>query len=225
MFKVEAQAIQSWLHDINLPTGALILSVASGNKAMREIHQPFIHSDIFQPLTSRGLRCIHHELHPGEGVDIAGDLNDTKVQAELIALKSNLVLCCNLLEHVTAREVFAASLSQFVAPGGYLLVTVPKSFQYHADPIDTYFRPCPHQLAALFPNLSLVRSGVVVVESMWADLRAGGGLGTLTFRLARHLRRLITLLPDRQKWLSHAHSTLWLVRRREVSMVLLQRID
>jgi hypothetical protein len=221
MFNKESQTIRAWLHD--LAKLELMVSVASGNRAMREVHQPFIHANVFAPLTSRGVKCLHHELHSAEGVDLVGDLLEKRVQTEIKALKPDLILCCNLIEHVTDRHMLAQALAETLSQGGFLLLTVPKSFQYHADPIDTYYRPTPEQLIELFPDFSVVRSEILVVESMLSDMRGSYGLGTLAHHLMRHMTRLVTLIPQYQRWLSHMHSSLWLIRRRKVTMLLLRR--
>lgn len=221
MFNIESIRIGAWLADLN--DIRLVLSIASGNRAMRETHQPFIKKNILDPLEVKAIRCIHHELHPGDGVDLAGDLFDTTVQSKVIELKPDLILCCNLFEHVIDRSNLAHILSLAVPKSCYLLLTVPRSFQYHADPIDTYFRPTPLELSLLFPEFKTIHSQVIKVESMIDDLRGGYRLGTLASNLVRHFLRLITLLPQRQRWLSHLHSTLWLFRSRQVTMLLLQR--
>lgn len=223
MFEIEAATLKTWLAELNLQAGMRVLSIASGNSTMRQVHQPFIHEHVFAPLEQIGVRCIHHELYPAEGVEIAGDLNDEAVVHSLASINANVILCCNLLEHIADRKKVATSISQCVPPEGYLLVTVPRSFQYHADPIDTYYRPTPHELSLIFPMLTPVKQDIVVVESMWHEFAAGGGLGTLGFRLCRHLFRLLSLLGQPKRWVSQAHSTMWLIRKRKVTLLLLKR--
>ena len=71
------------------------------------------------------------------------------------------VLCCNLLEHVTDRPALAASLQDLVAPGSVAVLSVPFRFPYHADPIDTMYRPRPGELAALFPDFTVSAAEIV----------------------------------------------------------------
>ena len=65
---------------------------------------------------------------------------------------SAALLIANLLEHVRDRAAVAAACEEIVGPGGLILATVPSSFPYHADPIDTGYRPSPGELAAAFPG-------------------------------------------------------------------------
>jgi hypothetical protein len=71
------------------------------------------------------------------------------------------VFCSNLLEHVENREEIARALTLVVPAGGYLFVSCPYRYPYHPDPIDTLFRPTPHELAALFPRTRTVLAQVV----------------------------------------------------------------
>lgn len=190
---------------------------------MREVHQPFIHENVFAPLEERHIRCIHHELFPGDGVDVAGDLFNDQVRSHLKITKPGVVLCLNLLEHVGKRAEIANLLADLIDSGGFLLATVPRSYQYHAAPIDTYYRPTPQQLAALFPSMVPIKEMTIDAGTLWSDLGQGGGPGTLTYRLARHFWRCLTYVPDPKKWLSHVHSTLWLFKRRKVSLTLLRK--
>lgn len=136
-----------------------LLNVGSQDAAFREQRQPWIDAHVFAPLRTRGGKVVHLDLAPGDGVDITGDLLDPTVRAQLRGFRS--VLCANVLEHVPDRERFAAALVDITAPGGYLIVTVPRQFPYHPDPIDTMFRPSIEELAALFPTLEVIDAQVV----------------------------------------------------------------
>ena len=136
-----------------------LLNVGSQDAAFREKRQPWIDARVFAPLRARGGKIVHLDLAPGEGVDITGDLLDPNVRAQLRGFRS--VLCANVLEHVPDRERFAAALADVTAPGGYLIVTVPKRFPYHPDPIDTMFRPGIEELAKLFPAMEVIDAKVV----------------------------------------------------------------
>ena len=51
----------------------------------------------------------------------------------------------------------ARSLELELLPqGGLFFVTVPYSYHYHADPIDTMYRPSPEELASLFAGQTIL---------------------------------------------------------------------
>ena len=83
-------------------------------------------------------------------MDIVCDVTDPSVPPQSITgRRFALVLCTNLLEHVTDRERVVIAVSDLVAADGYLLVTVPQVYRYHEDPIDTGYRPDMAALATL----------------------------------------------------------------------------
>ena len=63
-------------------------------------------------------------------------MNDDDL-GRLRSLKGKTILCSNLLEHVPSPSRMAERITGLVPPGGVLLVTVPNSYPYHPDPIDT----------------------------------------------------------------------------------------
>ena len=71
------------------------------------------------------------------------------------------VFCSNVLEHVSHREAICSLLLSIVPAGGYLCISVPYSYYYHPDPIDTGFRPDITELTALFPGTHLICSAIV----------------------------------------------------------------
>ena len=172
MLRAEA----SWLAGelARLPAADLspLLSIGSGDEALRSVGQPWIERLVFAPLAQRGVRVLHHELRPAPGVDVVGDLTDSVFRARLGALGVRSIICCNVLEHVPDPAEVAATLERAVSPSGYLLVTVPKHYPYHPGPIDTLFRPRVDELASLFPRLSLVSGAEIRCESLLGYLLA-----------------------------------------------------
>jgi SAM-dependent methyltransferase len=73
----------------------------------------------------------------------------------------DLVLCTSVLEHVTDVHTAAATLRQLTAAGGYLLITVPRSYPPHRSPIDTGYRPTNRDIESLFSDLAVVHSEII----------------------------------------------------------------
>jgi hypothetical protein len=205
-----------------LPKEALYpqLNLGSQTLTFRTQVQPWIDEQLFAPARRRGGLVVHCDLQHAEGVDLVGDLTDPAFLAELQTRRFRSLICSNLLEHVVQPERIARAAAAAVVPGGYLFVSVPFQFPYHADPIDTLFRPSPQQLAALFP-------GTVLEE---ARLVRGTLLGYLLERLIRQPRGLWTgrntheqhsgtasLIQKLNTWLP------WLWRPFEISCVVLRK--
>jgi hypothetical protein len=197
-----------------------LLNIGSSTREFREIRQPHIERLIFAPMRKTGVEVIHTDLKPEAGVDVDGDLMDASVQAQLRAHRPRAALSSNLLEHVASPAELARAIGSLVEPGGILLVTVPRSYPYHADPIDTGFRPAPKELAALFPGFSMLR-GEVVADSTYGGELFGDGIAGLH----KGLRGLIAALRrrgevarayrDRLRWLFRPFTTTCVVLRRD----------
>jgi len=158
-----------WLHRQleSLPTGALspLLSIGSGT-AQTRARQWWIDAHVFDPLVSRGVQVVHHEHVPADGVDIAGDVADPRLWGRLAAVGARTVVCANVLEHVTDRHDVAGRLAALTPAGGRLLVTVPRRYPFHPDPIDTRYRPTVAELTTLFPDLTLAAGADVECWSL-----------------------------------------------------------
>lgn len=189
MLKNEAVWLQNQL-DL-LPDAALspLLSIGSGTSETRNGRQPWIGARVFDPLERRGLDIVHHEFQAGPGVDVVGDLNDPGFLAGLPELGARSVLCCNVLEHVPDPAMLAKALTAAVAPGAYLVVTVPRAYPYHPDPIDTMLRPSVAQLAELFPDLRVVRGEEVPCGTLLSYALSVKGKHTMVANGVRHAMR------------------------------------
>jgi len=171
MLRNEAAWVQRQLGA--LPSSKLdpLLSLGSGGTEFRDGKQPWIGQSVYAPLEQRGIQVVHHEFVPGPGVDIVGDLTDAAFLDSLSTLGTRAVICCNVLEHLDDRKPLVKILETLVAPGASLVVTVPRRFPYHADPIDTMYRPSVADLAADLSGFELVTGEEVACGTLWAYLR------------------------------------------------------
>jgi SAM-dependent methyltransferase len=166
VLRAEAAWLERELRQLPAADLSPLLSVGSGHAELTA-DQPWIHDVVYRPLSERGVRVLHHELEPGPGVDIAGDLSDP---ATLHGLEVRSVMCCNVLEHLPDAAAVARTIAPLVAPGGYAIVTVPRRYPYHPGPIDTMLRPSPEELRAFFPSLQAQRVEEIRCESLLAYL-------------------------------------------------------
>jgi hypothetical protein len=194
-----------------------LLNIGSSTAEFREQRQPHIDREIFAPLRSRGIAVIHTDLKSAPGVDIAGDLMDSHVRTQLRACNARALLTSNLLEHVVDRAAFAAAMRELLPAGGYVVATVPRSYPYHADPIDTGYRPAPEELAALFPRCEIVTAETVVDTTYAQELRTRGPV-----RAARAL--LGALRPWGEVARSRRDNLRWLLRPFSTSCVVLRAV-
>lgn len=145
-----------------------LLNLGSSTRAFRQVAKPHIEARLFAPLREAGVAVVHCDLKAGEGVDVSGDILDPVIRGALKARGFRCVLIANMLEHVRDRAAVAAACEEIVGPGGLILATVPSSYPYHADPIDTGYRPSPAELAGAF-----ARSRVLIAEELASQTYAG----------------------------------------------------
>jgi hypothetical protein len=196
-----------------------LLNVGSSTAAFRTKDAPHIETELFAPLRAQGVQVCHLDLKAADGVDVAGDIFDPALRRDLRERGFRCLLLCNVLEHVRDRAGLAAACEEIVGPGGLILVTAPASYPYHGDPIDTFYRPSPDELAGLFQGSELRRSETLVSRTYREAIRAAGS------NLAKELAgtALATLAaPIRPRsFLSRAHRWLWYARPYRVSIALL----
>ncbi|MCA9048822.1 MAG: hypothetical protein KDA89_08850 [Planctomycetaceae bacterium] len=193
-----------------------LINLGSSTEAFRTVVQPHIDAGILRPLTDRGVRIIHSDLADGPGIDISGDIYTGEVMDRLKAEGPCSVLCSNMFEHVSDRPRLAAALTELLSPGGILLVTVPHSFPWHPDPLDTMYRPTPAQIHELLPEFDLLEGAVVSCGTLVSRY-----CGSPRFMAAQILGSLIPIPPGR--WFRSLHHWCWLFRSYKVSCAVLVR--
>lgn len=208
----EAVWIGQRLAQMDLKT---VLELGSSTLEFRTRDKPHIETHLHAPLRARGVRIVCADLKGGDGIDISGDIFDGAIQEQLRAVQPDVVLCCNILEHVTDAAVFAGICESLAPPGGRLIVTVPQSYPYHPDPIDTYFRPDPEEVAALFLNCDLEAAATLPSSTYGEELNGAADL-------LRVLARVVAFRGGAGATRARAHRLLWLGRPYLSSAVILR---
>lgn len=216
----EAKCVASLVGSLGLPAGATCLNVGSSTRRFREVEQPHIQAALVGPLEAQGIRFVHCDLKPADGVDLVGNVLDPDFQRRLADRQPDLLLCCNLLEHLTDPQAFADACAGLVRAGGYLVVTVPFSYPYHADPIDTLLRLDPAGIAGFFPGWTLVRGEVVSSQTFLQETLAEPNGW---WRLATHVAKVLLPFYRPAQWRGKASRLRWLFRPYTVSVALLRK--
>lgn len=197
-----------------------LLNLGSSTRHFREIAQPHIDRDLFQPLRQAGVIVVHGDLKAADGVDLAGDILDAAVAADLRAKHFRCILLANLLEHVRDAQAVAAACEAIVEPGGLILATVPSSYPFHADPIDTFYRPSPTELAGLFGRSETLLAEELTGPTYAEDFRARGS--ALAKELARTAWAALTFPARPKSAKSRLHRWRWYSRPYRISIALVR---
>jgi hypothetical protein len=179
----------------SLPSDELfpMLNVGSSTEEYRTIMQPWIDQNILAPIRKRGGKVYHMDMKEARGVDSVGDLLDREFLDRIAQMKVRSVMVSSLFQHVTNRHEVSDALLSIVPPGGYIIVSGPKSFPYCPDPIDAMFRPTIEEMHKHFPGTEIVTSAIIDSGNwrQWDDRERGRSLarrGALDGALLRPLK-------------------------------------
>ena len=228
MLAQEARWFARQLTGLTVEQMSPICDLGSASEDFRCRQQPWIDQQVFGPLRARGCQISHVDLAPGPGVDLAGDLLDARFIERLRELNFKAVICANLLEHVADPQRVATAITQIVPVGGRLLISCPRRFPYHPDPIDTLLRPDCDELAQLFAGTRLLDGAII---------SAGTLAGYFARRMAASPGQLVGKLIGASTAAANAangpagdgQSTSpwrfvpWLLRRLEVTCIVLEK--
>ena len=220
MFEQEASWIGSVLEAIPGAELGPLLDIGSSNLVFRTEQQPWIQRSIFDVAQQRGATVLFCDLKDSPGVDIVADLLSDEGFAQLSAITPQIVLCCNVLEHVLDAREFAARLGALVPVGGRVIVTVPHRYPHHNDPIDTMFRPNVEQAASLFAGFAVEQSAMLKPGNYRQEF-ARRPL-TLFFR---HLFRLPVPFLGWSKWKRSVGKLQYLFHSYEVTALCLRKVE
>ncbi|MEP7377984.1 MAG: hypothetical protein ABI725_00320 [Chloroflexota bacterium] len=216
MLKSEAAWLGAQLSALPVEALSPLLNIGSGPRRLREEVQPYIEELVFQPQLRRGVTVVHSDINAGPGIDVAGDIFDDKHLTRLAAVSARALICSNMHEHVRDPAALTRRYMSLLPAGGYAAVTVPYSFPYHRDPIDSLFRPDLASLRALHEGTEVVAQECVV-DKTYADEVHERPLRLLAdlVRLPRVIRDTGGLAYWRPFWLRRHYLVSCLMVRKE----------
>jgi hypothetical protein len=219
MFEAEARWLRCALDAFPSERLSPLLNLGSSSTQVRETIQPWIENQVFLPLRARNVEAVHVDMRELPGVDVRADLTDPADVRRLRALRPRALLCCNLLEHVIEPERLAAHCLDLVAEGGLLFVTVPFSYPYHRDPIDTMYRPNPVELAGLFRDARLLDSIILGTGVSYRDV-----VRERPWVLLRHVWRFPVPFLSFEKWKRSMTRLYWLAAEYRITCAVFEKL-
>lgn len=218
MFQPEAQWIEQKLRSLPVEELSPMLDIGSSTLQFRTEQKPHVHNDLFAPIESRGIKVVYADLKEGDGIDVTADLLSDAGFEELRQLGLKSVLCCNVLEHVLDPAEFVRRCLALIPPGGHLVITVPRSYPYHRDPIDTEFRPTPDEILALIDEPVQVDVAEIIPVGSYRD-----NLKARPWIITRQLFRLPFPFLGWTKWKRSMKKFYWMIWPYEQSCVVIQK--
>ncbi len=173
MRPIEADWIREQLLAAGVEHASPIANIGSSTAWFRSVKKPHIEERLFKPLREAGFEIFHVDLKAAEGVDLVADLSEPEIVEQLRQRGFHSLICSNMLEHVEDPRSIAEACEAIIDKG-LLIVTVPRVYPYHPDPIDTLYRPDPAELSTLFRTSVMRRGDILTDGSVISDERARG---------------------------------------------------
>jgi hypothetical protein len=219
MFKAEARWLRCALDPFPPERLSPLLNLGSSSAARREAIQPWVDDQVFRPLRERGVGVVHVDLRELQGVDVRADLTDPADVLFLSTLRPRALLCCNLLEHVVEPDRLARHCLDLLPIGGLVFVTVPFSYPYHRDPIDTMYRPNPAELSALFAGARLIEGTILGAGESYRDT-----VRERPWILLRHVWRFPVPFLSFERWKRSMARLYWLAAEYRITCAVFEKL-
>lgn len=166
----EAKFIGRHLQKVNFNS---CVNLGAGNLPSLRKKKPWIDEHIFLPLREKGVQITHCDFVSFPEIDLVVDLtNDSSLRQFEKMNGPKCFLLCNILEHIEtkSRMEILNNIFHNMCPGDFLLISVPYRYPFHADPIDSGFRPSAAELSSII-DLRYTIAVEIECGSFWGDLQ------------------------------------------------------
>jgi hypothetical protein len=218
MFEAEACWLRHALEAFPPERLSPLLNLGSSSAMVRKAIQPWIDAEVFCPLRDRGVETVHVDMRELPGVDVRADLTDAADVERLSALQPNALLCSNLLEHVLEPKQLARHCLDLLPRGGLAFVTVPFSYPYHRDPIDTLYRPSLAELSELFGSARMLDGTILGAGVSYRD-----AVRERPWILLRHVWRFPVPFLSFERWKRSMARLYWLVAEYRITCAVFEK--
>jgi hypothetical protein len=214
----ESEFIKSLIEDrINFENPIkTCINLGCGNINQLLIKKPWINKNLFEPLKSKNIKIINLDTFKFESVDYVADLSDSgSLDFVKTTQTPRLLILGNVLEHVPSesRGAILNNIFQAMDSGDYLIISTPYEYPYHADPIDTMFRPSPAEVRSLAP-LEWINLQIIECGSFYDEFKRMNFLKKI-----RKLLKPFWIFQNPKKWLEN-HRLLFLFKNYQILVAI-----
>lgn len=192
------------------------INLGSGNIKQLQHSKPWINDNVIEPLKLRNIRILNLDIFKFDSVDYVADLSE-KESLDFIKKTEapRLLLLGNVLEHVSSnlRTKILNNIYSSMDIGDKLIISVPNDYPYHADPIDTMYRPSPDQIKILLP-LEWHVCQILECGSYYDEFKKMS-----FFKKIRKILKPLWIFQSSKKWLE-SHRLLFLFKKYKILVLL-----
>jgi hypothetical protein len=190
----------------------IAVNLGSGDINNLLLKKPWIEKNIFSHFKKK----INIDKIAFDDIDIVGDLANPSIYKSIKKIECNKIFfLCNVLEHVSSknRKIIFNNIYACMNSRDELIISVPYDYPYHADPIDTLYRPSPEALSRRI-NLKwqkkiIIESGRYIEEFLRMPI----------FKKIRRILKPIWILQKPSSYLHNFHQLFYLFKSYKVSIV------
>ena len=164
MLLAEAFWINSQIRGMNIESKSEIcINIGSSTGKFMEQSQPYIKDLVLGPLSLKFSRVVNVDIKDEAGVDLVADFLTTEGRRAIQNLKPKVIMVSNLLEHLPDPLLGVQALCKLTAKNEILVLTGPRFYPYHPDPIDNRFRPTLKKIRRLMSS----DFEILALEHVW----------------------------------------------------------
>lgn len=190
----------------------IAVNLGSGHINNLLLKKPWIEQNIF----SHFKKTIKVDKIAFDNIDIVGDLADPSIYKSIKEIEcKKIFFLCNVLEHVSSknRKIILNNIYTCMNSRDELIISVPYDYPYHADPVDTLYRP---SAVALSRSIRLKWKNKIIIKS-------GNFFDEfLRMSISKKIRRLLKPIWFFQKpsaYLHNFHQLFYLFKPYKISIV------
>lgn len=191
------------------------LNLGSGDIVHLTNSKPWVDKNVFAALSMEGVKIIHVDAFNFPGVNLVKDLSLPDALDFVTTTDApRLFILGNVLEHIpaNAREGLINKIHSAMSIGDALLITVPYDYPFHADPIDTMYRPSPQELTLLAPLIW--KEQLIVISGSYKEEFLSMGI----LKRVRKILKPLWIFQKLSKWKEN-HRLFYLFKPYKVSVV------
>jgi SAM-dependent methyltransferase len=156
----EAKWLGRALEELQLNPNSVFLNFGSQTETYNMENQ-HINSYLINPIRNNHI-LKNLDLQAGRGIDFTGNIYDDEFLDYLKQFKFDVILLCNVLEHVVDIQDLCQRVQCLLSDNGFIIFSGPNDFPTHYDPIDNGFRPNIEDVQFLFRNMEMIKGEVIL---------------------------------------------------------------